>query len=504
MQPSVPTAARLLDQATFGPTINDIYAVRTIGIDTWLKVQFATAPTLLPMLPSSLPKECPDDPTPCFESEFWEAALTAPDQLRHRVAFTLGEIFVTSTQSVNAYVMVPYYNMLAADAFSNWRTIMEHVTRSPAMGMYLNMLDSGRAATGQHANENFAREMLQLFSLGLYKLNSDGTQRLDVAGNTIPTFTEAQVQAFADAYTGWTYATAQGGAAHVFPNPVANLYYPLAGVDAAHDTSQKALLNGTVIPAGGSAAADLRAALDNIFNDPSLPPFVCRGLIQHLVASNPSKSYVGRVAAVFVNNGAGVRGDMKAVLSAILTDEEARAGDADPSHDGGHLREPMLYLASAMRSLGFSRTNTDSTNLWPYMSLSNETLPLGEQPMRSPSVFNFYAADYVLPGSGTPAPEFSLENTATVALRMSLADRLASGKLNGFAADFSKGSTLGQLAADPAGLTDVLGLLLMHSQMPTGMRQTIVSALTSVTSAEQRVRIAAYLILSSSDYKILH
>ncbi len=443
-------------------------------------------------------------PAPCWESEFWQTELTAPDQLRQRVAFTLGELFVTSTQSINALAMVPYYNTLAADAFTNWRTIMEDVTLSPAMGIYLNMIQSGKPAKGQHANENFGREMMQLFSVGLYKLNADGTQQLDAGGNPVPEYTEAQVQAFADTYTGWTYATSTGGIPSKFPNSTANYYSPLVAVDSAHDTTQKTLLDGVTVSAGGTAKGDLKIALDDLFNDPSLPPFVCKQLIQHLVTSTPSAGYVQRVSATFINNGSGIRGDMKSVLTAILTDSEARAGDTNANYDGGHLREPMLYLTSAMRALGFASTNTDATNLWAYMSLSGYSTPLGEQPMKSPSVFNFYEPQYVIPGTTTNAPEFGLENTASVNQRLSLANYLSTGRLNGFSTDLSKTSTLGNIAANPGTITDTLGVLFLHGQMPPEMRSIIVNAITPLTDYGQRVRIAVYLILSSSQYKVMH
>lgn len=400
--------------------------------------------------------------------------------------------------------MVPYYNMLAADAFGNWRTLMEDMTLSPAMGLYLNMIQSAKPAAGQHANENFSREMLQLFSTGLVKLNLDGTVQVDSKGNPVPEYTEDQVAAFADTYTGWTYATSTGTAPTTFPNNTANYYSSMQPVDKYHDTTQKTLLNGTVVGAGGTARGDLKIALDNIFNDASLPPFVCKQLIQHLVTSTPSSGYVSRVSTVFVNNGSGVRGDMQAVLTAILTDTEARAGDTNTSFDGGHLREPMLYLTGVMRALGYTSTNTDPTNLWAYAVLSNYTSPLGEQPMRSPSVFNFYPPEYVIPNSTLNAPEFGLENTASVNLRLTLADRLSQGTLSGFSTDLSKTSTFGVMAATPGTLVDTLGVLFLHGQMPTNMRTVIVNAITPLTDNGQRVRVAVYLILSSSLYKVMH
>ena len=501
---SVATAARLLDQATFGPTTTNIASVQLLGVNGWLAAQYAMPQTTLAVIPSTLPAQCATTPQACFESEFWQTELTAPDQLRQRVAFSLGELFVTSTQSETAFVMVPYYNTLAADAFGNWRTLMEDVTLSPAMGNYLNMIQSAKPPAGQHANENFAREMMQLFSVGLVKLNIDGTPQVDSNGNPVAEYTEAQVQAFADTYTGWTYATGAGAAPTKFPNTAANYYSPMQPVDSAHDTTQKTLLDGVVVGTGGTARGDMKIALDNLFNDASLPPFVCKQLIQHLVTSTPTPGYVSRVANVFVNNGKGVRGDMQAVLTAIFTDAEARAGDTNASFDGGHLREPMLYLLSAMRALGYTSTNTDSTNLYAFAGLSSYTSPLGEQPMRSPSVFNFYPPDYVIPGSTLIAPEFSLENTASVNLRLTLANSLSTGKLSGFSTDLSKTSALGVMAADPGTVTDALGVLFLHGQMPTYMRTAIVNAISPLTDNGQRVRVAVYLILSSSQYKVMH
>ena len=501
---SVASASRLLDQATFGPTSDSIANVQSSGVTPWIQAQFAMPQTVLSTLPNPLPTQCATTPTPCFESEFWQTELTAPDQLRQRVAFSLGELFVSSTQSVDARAMIPYYNTLAADAFTNWRTIMQDVTLSPAMGLYLNLIQNAKPPAGQHANENFAREMMQLFSTGLIKLNNDGTAQLDASGNPIPEYTETQVQAFADTYTGWTYATSTGGIPAKFPNTAANYNSPMVGVDTAHDVTTKTLLNNTVVSAGGTAKGDLKIALDNLFNDASLPPFVCRQLIQHLVTSTPSPAYVQRIANVFINNGSGVRGDMQAVLTAILTDSEARAGDTNASFDGGHLREPMLYVTAAMRALGYTSTNTDPTNLWAYASVSNLSSPLGEQPMRSPSVFNFYPPDYVIPGTTLNAPEFSLENTANATLRETLANSFSTGKLSGFSTDLSKTSALGVIAASPGNITDALGVLFMHGQMPSDMRTVIVNAITPLTDYGQRVRIAVYLILSSSQYKIMH
>jgi uncharacterized protein (DUF1800 family) len=499
---SVAAAARLLDQATFGPTQTDIQHVRQVGLDGYITEQFNTPDTPLANIPSPLPAICltSNTPTVCEESEWWQTVLTGNDQLRQRVAFALSEMFVISSDSVNATTITYYHNTLAQDAFTNFSTIMHDVTLSPGMGSYLNMLDSAKAPAGQIANENYARELMQLFTIGLNQLNEDGTLQLDASGNPIPTYTEAQVQAFARAYTGWTYATASGGTPTTFPNKTANFFALMAAVESAHDTSAKTLLNGTVLPSGQTAEADLTDALANIFAHPNVGPFVCKQLIQHLVTSTPSPAYVSRIAAVFANNGSGVRGDMQAVIRAILEDTEARAGDTNAAYDGGHLREPMLWITNYLRAIGF--TNTDANG--SYYSLSNYSNNLNERPYRSGSVFNFFPPGYVIPQTTLNAPEFDLENTASAILRLSLADTMVYNKIAGFSVDLSATGTLGQIAAaSPANLVDTLSTMFMHGQMPGDMRTEIINTITPLATA-QRVRVAVYLVITSSQYKVMH
>ena len=500
---SATEAARILDQTSFGPTAAGIQNVETIGINAYLNQQFAQPTTQLAAIPlSPLPAVCltANNARVCAESEWWQAAVTGNDQLRQRVAFALSEMFVVSTQSVSGAAIPQFHNALANDAFGNFYTIMTDVALSPAMGGYLNMLNSAKPATGQIANENFARENMQLFTLGLYQLNQDGTQQLDGSGNPIPSYTQAQVQAFAKAYTGWTYASATGGTPAKFPNSTANYAYPMAAVETSHDTTAKTLLNGTVLSAGGTAEADLAGALTNIFNDSNVGPFVCTQLIQHLVTSTPSPAYVSRVAAVFANDGNGVRGNMQAVITAIITDEEARAGDTNSSYDGGHLREPVLFITAMMRGLGFNNTDVNGS----YFTLSNYSSPLNEEPFFANSVFNFFPPNYVIPGTTINAPEFDIENTATAVLRLSLADSIVNNKISGFSVDLSNTSALGTMAATPATLVSYLNTLLMHSQMPANMSTTIINTITPLTSNAQRVRIAVFLIVTSSQYKVIH
>ncbi len=502
------TAARVLDQATFGPTLTDIQHVQQVGVDQYITEQFSVAPTLLPDIAASPTAICTStNLVPCEQSEWWQTMLTGNDQLRQRVALALGEIFVVSTNSVNARSVTAYQNILSQDAFTNFATIMRDVSLSPAMGGYLNMLNSNKPAAGQIANENYPRELMQLFTTGLDMLNPDGSVQLDSSGNPIPVYTEAQVEAFARAYTGWTYATATGGASSKFPNGTANYDSPMAAVESAHDTTAKILLNGTTLPAGQSAEQDLAGALANIFAHPNVGPFVCRQLIQHLVASSPSPAYVARVSAVFADNGSGVRGDMRAVIRAILEDADARAGDTSPDFDGGHLREAMLYMTNVLRGLSF--TNTSSVS--DYSGLSNYTNALGEKPYTSGSVFNFFPPDYIIPGSATNAPEFGQENTASAILRLTLADNLVNNKITNFKVDLSATSALGLTAShtgvaltDSGNLVDSLAIIFTHSQMPADMRTAIVNHVATLSNIAERVRVATYLVITASQYKIEH
>ena len=494
-------AARILDQTSFGPTAATIQHVESVGINAYLAEQFAEPATQLAAIPTSpLPTIClaANNARVCAESEWWQTAVTGPDQLRQRVAFALSEMFVVSTQSISGAAIPQFHNVLSNDAFGNFATIMHDVALTPAMGGYLNMLNSAKPGTGQIANENFARENMQLFTIGLYQLNQDGTQQFDGTGNPIPSYSQAQVQAFARAYTGWTYATATGGSPTKLTG-TANYNYPMAPVESAHDTTSKTLLNGTVLSAGGTAEADLAGALANIFNDSNVGPFVCTQLIQHLVTSTPSPAYVSRVSAVFANDGTSVRGNMQAVITAILTDEEARAADTNANYNGGHLREPVLFITAMMRGLGFTNTDVNGS----YYTLSNYSSPLNEEPDFANSVFNFFPPDYVIPGTTLNAPEFDIENTATATLRLSLANTIVNNGISGFSVDLSNTSTLGTMAANSGALVDYLSMLFMHSQMPAAMRTTIVNTITPITSNAQRVRIAVFLVVTSSQYKVI-
>jgi uncharacterized protein (DUF1800 family) len=520
VQASLQSAARLLDQATFGPTLTDIAHVQTVGLQGYLNEQFAMTPTLEPDITTPPPTLCATNTIPCQQAEWWQAALTAPDQLRQRVAFAMSEMFVISTNSDNARAVTTYQNTLVNDAFGNFYNMMKDVTLSPGMGAYLNMLNSAKPGTIggvlQIANENYAREFMQLFTTGIDMLNQDGTLQLDSSGNPIPVYTETQVQAFARVYTGWTYATASGGIPTSFPNNTNPVNYdsPMAAVESQHDTNSKTLLNATTLPAGQSSSQDLTGALTNIFNHTNVGPFVCRQLIQHLVTSNPSPAYVSRIAAVFANDGSAqaVRGNMQAVVQAILLDPEARAGDANPSYDGGHLREPLLYMTDVMRGLGFTFTGGPAgTGAEYYYSPGNYTSALSEKPYTSGAVFNFFPPNYVIPGTATNAPEFGIENTASAVLRLTLADNIVYNRITDFSVDLSATSALGLTASatgnaitDSTNLVNALSNIFMHGQMPAQMQTDIVNHVATLTNIPERVRVATYLVITSSFYKVEH
>ena len=283
---------------------------------------------------------------------------------------------------------------------------------------------------------------------------------------------------------------------------------PMAPVESAHDAGAKTLLNGATLAVGQTAREDLAGALQNIFNHPNIGPFVCRQLIQHLVSSNPSPAYVARVASVFAENGNGVRGDLKSVITAILMDPEARAGDTDPTAEGGHLREPVLWFAQVLRGLGFTNNDAVAGNdvvaNASFAVLGNYTALLDQKPYASGSVFNFFPPDYVIPGTSSGGPEFGIENTTTAIFRLQIANAIVFNHITGFNADLSSASPLGTIAVDPGQLVDALGTLFLHSQMSPEMRSAILSNINPIKDIGERVRVATYLVITSSQYKIEH
>ena len=494
-QVSVAAAHRFLEQAAFGPSPNDVAAVQSVGFQAWLTNQFS-----MPQISNY--NAVPSDQGG-LSSQFLANAVTNPDQLRQRVAFALSQIFVTSINTIiwnNS--MVPYEQMLQADAFTNYRQILGDVTVSPTMGQYLNMANNAQAnpATGTVANENYAREVMQLFSIGTTMLNSDGTPQLDGNGLLIPTYSQATIGETARVFTGWTYQPSSGS---VEWNDYINPAGPMVPFSSEHDFGSKKLVNGYVAPAGLSPQADLNGALDNIFNHPNVGPFVSKLLIQHLVKSNPSPAYVGRVAAAFANNGNGVRGDMKAVITAILLDPEARANDngGNDQPTDGHLQEPILYVAGVVRAFGGTMSNQNYFG-WDLSNMNQDLY-------NAPSVFNYYSPSFSPPGSTVLGPEFQIYTPDSAVYRANMMANFFSSWSSPML-NYGPGTNIDvtpylALAANPASLVAALDLTLTHGTMPAQMKQAIVTAVANDGNGNlSRVLTGSWLILSSSYYNVWH
>jgi uncharacterized protein (DUF1800 family) len=409
-------AFRFLNQATFGATEADAQALAATGYEAWIDQQLQRPASLeLPHVQAVFATYPPGaDFTRLHEDriDIWlRHALSAPDQLRQRVAFALSEIMVISQLSPLVgypWGSASYYDMLAQNAFGNFRQLMEDVTLHPAMGVYLSMLGNQKpdAARNIRPDENYARELMQLFTIGLVELNADGSVRRDAQGNPVPTYDQPVIEGFAHVYTGWHFA---GAPDFDLARPtIQNQAMPMQAYAEQHDTGPKRVLSYagaafTQIPAGQTPQQDLEDALDNIFRHPNVAPFISKQLIQRLVTSNPSPQYVARIARVFENDGAGRRGELGAVVKAILLDPEARQAPSGAA--AGKLSEPLLRLTRMWRAYG-ARS--------PSGKLNVQNIPgyIGQGPLQAPSVFNFFSPFYAPPGEildqGLVAPEMQL------------------------------------------------------------------------------------------------
>jgi uncharacterized protein (DUF1800 family) len=506
-------AVRLLEQSTFGPNDVLISHVLQVGTQAFLDEQYAAPKSLYPVLKHVPAGQqvtfCPTDPDPqcgrdyyslfLLQNAFFTNALNGADQLRQRVAFALGQILVTSGLTVNAaYGMSQYQQIFLDNAFGNYEQILTRVTLSPVMGEYLNMVNNDKPTNSVQPNENYARELLQLFSLGVWQLNHDGTRKLDASGAPIPTYGQDEIEGFAHVFTGWTYPVLPGVPARTH-NPK-NYLGDMVPVDSNHDKGAKLLLNGVTLPAGRNIQADLTAAIHNVFMHPNVGPFIGKQLIQKLVGGDPTPQYVNRVAAVFDNNGQGVRGDMKAVVNAILTDTEAR-GYATIAAAYGKLREPVLFIAAAARMVG-----TQSDGVY----LAQQTGQLGQNLFYPASVFNYYPPTYLMPDTANVAPEFAIQNSSTAINRYNFANTFSFGTiaplatLPGAIGTMPNWSTLTALAGDPNGLLDVLSAMMMHGTMSAEMRAAIVPAINAIpaTNPLSRAKTAFYLVVTAADYQV--
>lgn len=549
---------RFLEQAAFGPNPALDSRIRRIGLRTWLAEQFeAPYPSSFPypifplranntedvaagcgaFLPSSsAPYQlCIRDHYTMYQPQKWQfqEALYGNSQLRHRVSWALSQVWVTSGVDVHqGRHMIEYHKILSNNAFGNYRNLMKQMTLNPTMGTYLDMAISTR----NNPNENYAREIMQLFTIGLFHLNQDGTLKRDGSNNPIPTYDQEGVNNLTRVLTGWNLCAIQGPICPNVPSGAQNYIDPMYMSNTNnHDVTAKTLLtwpadpafppNNTSIAACTNctsavnirayADASLEKAIDNTFYHPNVGPFVGKIMIQHMVTSDPSPAYVGRIAAVFNNNGAGVRGDMKAVVKAILLDPEAR-GDEKTDPNFGKLREPFQLTTNFFRALNV-RSADGLKQSDGVIFQRGEFLGMGQLPFRSPTVFNYFPPDYGIPGTTLLGPEFALMTTGTAIQRQNFVNQMVYGNPpipgntvnapDGTSLDFADLQALA--TTDPTSnlLLDELDRRMMHETMSAAMRSRIMTAVNSIpgtssTNFRYRAQQAVHLIASSSQYQV--
>jgi uncharacterized protein (DUF1800 family) len=477
------TAVHFLEQASFGPTALDVVSVQSMGPAAWIDQQMT-----LPESP--LPDGLNGD---AVRSQLFLNMATGPDQLRQRVMFALSQTIVVSANKVTrGEELTPWVRLLSQNAFGNFRTVLQQVSLSPTMGKYLDNVYNRKATATTSPNENYARELLQLFSIGTWDLNTDGSQKLDGGGNPIPSYTQATIGNFARALTGWTYPP-MPGATSGNSNPeyfVGNLVP--TSTASRHDTDPKTLLNGLVTPAGLTAAQDLQLLLDNIFLHPNVAPFIATRLIRSMVTSNPSPAYVARVSNTFVNNGAGVRGDLAAVVRAVLLDPEA----LNPTMvEHGRLKDPVLHVIGFGRALGATISDPNSFQ-YVFSNLSQRVLTPA-------TVFSFYQPTAMIPGQTTYfGPEFQLYPPALAIQRANFIYGIITGQ---FGSAYAIDRAPFQAAAgNPTALVDMVNQRLMMGRMSSQLKQVIVTATTAVPASDvsQRAIGALYLAAISSEYTV--
>ncbi len=513
-------ASRFLSQATFGPRTADVNALRASGYDAWFTQQFALqARPHLTYLEEAKARHIAASTNGIGDyreedsyQAIWQQWLWGPDQLRARMAFALSEIMVISNTAPDIYpeAMSSYMDTLNKYAFSTYRELLEAVALQPAMGYYLNMMGSEKedAARNIRPNENFAREVLQLFSIGLYQLNLDGTRKLDGAGKPISSYDEDVVKGFAQAFSGWNFAGNDTTNPDSFYNHKEDWRNPLQAWPSKHSVGTKKLLNGVTLAAGQSPQADMKAALDNIANHPNVGPFIGRQLIQRFVTSNPSPAYIARIAAVFDNNGRGVRGDLAAVIRAILMDGEARTPPT--TANGGKQREPVIRFANILRGLDGKSKN--GINGIDYLDSADNAL--GQSPLLAPSVFNFFSPNYTRPGklaaASMVAPEFQITNEIQTIGTANFFYNLVRDGGYGYGdsrieLDFTGAKAV---ANDAVKLVDYLEAKFTYGQLSPAMRQVMTQSVaevpydTSDWSKTLRIRTALTLLALSSDFVI--
>jgi uncharacterized protein (DUF1800 family) len=498
---STTQAASFLGKAGFGANKEELARVQAIGLQPWLQEQFA------------LPRETAHwdwmvakgynaftyvNGAAGADNTVWRQLISSKDVLRQRVTLALSEIVVVSINGVvgpwKGFQGAAYLDTLADNAFGYYRTLLDKISTLPAMGNYLTFVNNTKANanTGTQPDENYARELMQLFAIGLYELNLDGTLKKDAAGKPIETYQQEDISGLARVFTGWVLDSTDNTTPDRFRRPMVQN-------PARHELGAKTFL-GTTIPAGTEGVQSLKLALDAIYAHPNIAPFISKQLIQRLVASNPSPAYVQRVATIFNNNGSGIKGDMKAVISAILTDTEALT---PPATGAGKLREPIVRFVSWARVFGA----TSPTDLWDIGNTSDPGNRLGQSPARSESVFNFFRPGFVPPGTaiaqqGLVAPEFQITNESSVASYlnyMQAAIQNGRGEVKANYADWLP------LASDTQKLLDQINFQLTGGavSVPTiGTIKTAVDTISTTTTNGplQRIQAAILLVMAAPEY----
>lgn len=494
-------AFRLLEQATFGPTIDDINTAMPMGPGSWIDQQMSMPATFM----SDGLARADSQQWNEYVNVWWRHAIQANDQLRQRVAFALSQILVVSSDSGlgdEQFGLANYYDILLRHSYGNYRDLLEEVTLNPVMGEYLSMKGNQKPDPEQNIqpDENYAREVLQLFSIGQVLLNEDGTAVLDDEGVPLPAYDQNTIENFARVFTGWHFANAE----HFIWPKNSDYITPMQPWEQYHDTGSKTLLNDQDVPAGLSASEELTVALDNIFNHPNVGPFISKQLIQRLVTSNPSNEYVRDVARVFNSNHAGERGSLASTIKAILMHSEARQGHLEAPDTYGKLKEPLIRMTQIWRAF-----EPDSI---PYgFNYGWAESELGQAPLSSPSVFNFFRPDYSQPGEikdrELVSPEFQIMDETSI---IKVTNRLLASTLwshnfkhdgdgKRIVIDISREMNL---EPDRQAFLDHLDLLLLGGRMSAELREEVnqmMDARDNPNSASLRVVEAIFVIVTSPE-----
>ena len=507
---SANAASKFLTQTSYGPTLSDIEDLSAAGYEAWLKTQFS--------YPVSSHYGYIQGLTEITWSEHTKAwlamSITAEDQLRQRVAFALSEIWVVShhgidfpTQEVAAGGLTSYYDLLLRNAFGNYRNLMEEATLNPVMGEYLSMKGNQKAVPERNIlpDENYAREMMQLFTIGLHELNMDGSQKLDAQGKSIPTYSQDTIEEMARVFTGWHFADVVDLVNGSDTEP--DFINRMVVIEEFHDRGQKTVLGGAIIPAEQSAQEDMQEILDIVFNHPNVAPFISKQLIQKLVSSNPSPAYIERVANVFANNGAGIRGDMQSVIAAILLDNEALTGTTSSDKVFGKLKEPIVRMVGLWRTFDASALSGKYNLTWFKESM-------GQSPLAAHHVFNFYSPTFTPQGTfqdnSLVAPEFEIHSEANLTKMINFYHRMTFSQNNINKTDPGVDAILlnldyeATLVSDVDALLDHYNLLLFAGEMSDELRTITKDYITTYTNDREprRAYEALGVLVTSPEFMV--